>query len=40
VLGLAAFGNVGYLWYNVVGCALVVGLAPAFQAGLRSASPG
>jgi Na+/proline symporter len=40
VLALAAFGNVGYLWYNVVGCALVVGLAPAIQAGFRSASPG
>ncbi len=40
VLALAAFGNVGYLWYNVIGCALVVGLAPMFQAGFRSASPG
>jgi uncharacterized sodium:solute symporter family permease YidK len=34
VLALAAFGNVGYLWYNVIGCAAVVGLAPAIQAGL------
>jgi Na+/proline symporter len=40
VLALAAFGNVGYLWYNVIGCALVVGLAPMFQVGFRSASPG
>jgi Na+/proline symporter len=32
VLALAAFGNVGYLWYNVVGCAVVVGLAPALDA--------
>jgi hypothetical protein len=32
VLALAAFGNVGFLWYNVVGCAVVVALAPAIEA--------
>jgi Na+/proline symporter len=34
VLALAAFGSVGYLWYNVIGCAVVVGLAPILAAGL------
>ncbi|MEI6225798.1 MAG: sodium:solute symporter [Deltaproteobacteria bacterium] len=34
VLALAAFGNVGYLWYNVIGCAVVVGLAPLIAASL------
>ena len=32
VLALAAFGNVGFLWYNVVGCAVVVALAPVIEA--------
>ncbi len=34
VLALAAFGNVGFLWYNVIGCAVVVGLAPLIGASL------
>jgi len=32
VLAAAAFGNVGYLWYNVIGCATVVALAPVLEA--------
>jgi hypothetical protein len=31
VLAAAAFGSVGFLWYNVLGCAVVVGLAPLLQ---------
>jgi hypothetical protein len=31
VLAAAAFGRIGFLWYNVLGCALVVGLAPLLQ---------
>jgi Na+/proline symporter len=34
VLALAAFGNIGYLWYNVIGCASVVVLAPLIGASL------
>jgi len=37
VVGLAAFGNVGYLWYNVIGCAAVVALAPLLEVGLSRA---
>ncbi len=32
VLASAAFGSMGYLWYNVIGCAVVVGLAPVIEA--------
>ena len=31
VLAAAAFGNLGFLWYNVIGCAVVVGAAPLLQ---------
>ncbi len=31
VLATAAFGHLGFLWYNVVGCLLVVALAPLLQ---------
>ena len=31
VLAAAAFGQLGFLWYNVLGCAVVVGLAPLLQ---------
>ncbi len=31
VLAAAAFGRIGFLWYNVLGCLLVVGLAPLLQ---------
>jgi SSS family transporter len=31
VLAAAAFGRIGFLWYNVLGCTLVVGLAPLLQ---------
>jgi SSS family transporter len=31
VLAAAAFGRIGFLWYNVLGCAFVVGLAPLLQ---------
>jgi SSS family transporter len=31
VLSAAAFGRIGFLWYNVLGCGLVVGLAPLLQ---------
>ncbi len=31
VLAAATFGTVGFLWYNVLGCAVVVGLAPVLQ---------
>ena len=31
MLAAAAFGSVGFLWYNVIGCAVVVGLAPLLQ---------
>ncbi len=32
VVASAAFGSMEYLWYNVVGCAVVVGLVPAIDA--------
>jgi solute:Na+ symporter, SSS family len=31
VLAAAALGRIGFLWYNVLGCLLVVGLAPLLQ---------
>ena len=31
VLAAAGFGRLGFLWYNVLGCAVVVGLAPLLQ---------
>jgi solute:Na+ symporter, SSS family len=31
VLAAAAFGSLGFLWYNVLGCAVVVGLALLLQ---------
>ena len=31
VLAAARFGNLGFLWYTVLGCAVVVGLAPLLQ---------
>ena len=31
VLAAAVFGELGFLWYNVLGCAVVVGLAPLLQ---------
>ena len=31
VLAAAAFGHLGFLWYNVLGCAVVVGLALLLQ---------
>lgn len=31
VLAAAAFGRIGFLWYNVLGCVLVLGLAPLLQ---------
>jgi SSS family solute:Na+ symporter len=31
VFAAAAFGHLGFLWYNVLGCAVVVGLAPLLQ---------
>ena len=31
VFAAAAFGNLGFLWYNVLGCAVVLGLAPLLQ---------
>ena len=31
VLAAATFGSLGFLWYNVLGCAVVVGLAPLLQ---------
>ena len=34
VLAAALLGKMGYLWYNVLGCAVVVGLAPAVEAAL------
>ncbi|HTS82696.1 MAG TPA: sodium:solute symporter [Myxococcaceae bacterium] len=39
VLAAAAFGSLGYLWYNVLGCAVVVGLAPLLQRVRFHASP-
>jgi SSS family transporter len=38
VLVAAAFGRIGFLWYNVLGCTVVVGLAPLLQWAL-AASP-
>ncbi|HTP52676.1 MAG TPA: sodium:solute symporter [Anaeromyxobacteraceae bacterium] len=35
VLTAAALGRVGYLWYNVIGCAAVLVLAPALEQVLR-----
>jgi Na+/proline symporter len=32
VLASAALGSMGYLWFNVIGCAVVVGLAPVIEA--------
>jgi len=37
VLASALLGSMGYLWYNVIGCAVVVGLAPAIEAVLPPA---
>ena len=37
VLAAAALGSVGYLWYNVIGCAVVVALAPLLDAMLPRA---
>jgi Na+/proline symporter len=34
VLAAAAFGNLGFLWYNVIGCAVVVGAALLLQLAL------
>jgi Na+/proline symporter len=34
VLAAAAFGNLGYLWYNVIGCSVVVAAAPLLQLAL------
>ncbi len=34
VLAAAAFGKVGFLWYNVLGCLVVVGVAPLLQVAL------
>ena len=34
VLLAAAFWNVGFLWYNVIGCVVVVGLAPLLERAL------
>jgi UDP-N-acetylmuramyl pentapeptide phosphotransferase/UDP-N-acetylglucosamine-1-phosphate transferase len=31
VLAAAVTGKLGFLWYNVLGCAVVVGLAPLLQ---------
>jgi Na+/proline symporter len=31
VLAAAAFGRIGFLWYNVLGCGLVLGLAPLLE---------
>ncbi|HSP19432.1 MAG TPA: sodium:solute symporter, partial [Myxococcaceae bacterium] len=39
VLAAAAFGSVGFLWYNVLGCAVVVGLAPLLQRVWSRSSP-
>jgi Na+/proline symporter len=38
VLAAAAFGNLGFLWYNVIGCAVVVGAAPLLQLALPRGS--
>ena len=40
VVGLFKFTNLGYLWFNVVGCTLVVLLGLAIQAVMPRASPG
>jgi Na+/proline symporter len=39
VLAAAAFGSLGFLWYNVLGCAVVVGLAPLLQRVFSRSSP-
>jgi len=39
VLAAARFGNLGFLWYTVLGCAVVVGLAPLLQRILPPPSP-
>jgi Na+/proline symporter len=39
VLAAAAFGNLGYLWYNVVGCSVVVAAAPLLQLALPRRRP-
>ena len=39
VLASAAFGSIGFLWYNVLGCAVVVGLAVVLERILPSAPP-
>jgi Na+/proline symporter len=39
VLAAARFGSLGFLWYNVLGCAVVVGLAPLLQRILPRPSP-
>jgi Na+/proline symporter len=39
VLAAAAFGSLGFLWYNVLGCAVVVGLAFLLQRIFSRSSP-
>jgi len=39
VLAAATFGSLGFLWYNVLGCAVVVGLAPLLQRVFPPSSP-
>jgi SSS family transporter len=39
VFAAAAFGSLGFLWYNVLGCAVVVGLALLLQRVQPRASP-
>jgi Na+/proline symporter len=39
VLAAARFGSLGFLWYNVLGCAVVVGLAPLLQRVFSRSSP-
>jgi hypothetical protein len=39
VIGLYATTNIGYLWYNLIGCALVLALGTALQALLPGRGP-
>ena len=39
VVALYLTSDIGFLWFNLIGCALVVGIASAVQLGLGAAPP-
>ena len=39
VLAAAVFGSIGFLWYAVIGCGVVLGLAPLLERAWPTAPP-